>query len=120
MKSPYTKEELKKQFEGILEYDFRTDAKNATITQIYRALSGIVVNHLKEKRHDSMLESNSRGRKQVYYLSMEFLMGRSLKTSLYNLGMQDEAEQALADLGIKLDRVYEEEPDAGLGNGGLG
>ncbi|MDE6032071.1 MAG: glycogen/starch/alpha-glucan phosphorylase, partial [Oscillospiraceae bacterium] len=120
MKSPFTKEELKKQMDGILEYDFRTDAKNASIAQIYRALSKIVVNYLKEKRHDAMRENNSRGRKQVYYLSMEFLMGRSLKTSLYNLGMQDEVEQALGDMGIKLDRVYEEEPDAGLGNGGLG
>ncbi|MDY4588747.1 MAG: glycogen/starch/alpha-glucan phosphorylase [Oscillospiraceae bacterium] len=120
MKSPFTKEELRRQLDGILEFDFRTDAQNATITQVYRALSSIVVNHLKEKRHDFMRECNSKGRKQVYYLSMEFLMGRSLKTSLYNLGMQDVAEEALKDMGIKIDSVYDEEPDAGLGNGGLG
>ncbi len=120
MKSPFTKDELKKQLEGILEYDFRTDAKKATYAQIYRAMSSVVVNYLKEKRHDFMHENNMHGRKQVYYLSMEFLMGRSLKTSLYNLGMQDEAEAALKDMGIKIDQVYEEEPDAGLGNGGLG
>ena len=70
MKSPYTREELKKKLEDILEYDFRTDAKNATITQVYRALSSIVVDYLKEKRHDFMHECNSQGRKQVYYLSM--------------------------------------------------
>ena len=120
MNSPFTKEELTRQLEGILEFDFRTDSKNATITQVYRALSSIVVNHLKEKRHDFMRDNNSKGRKQVYYLSMEFLMGRSLKTSLYNLGMQDVAEEALKDMGIKIDSVYDEEPDAGLGNGGLG
>ena len=120
MKSPYTREELKKKLIDILEYDFRTDAKNATITQVYRALSSIVVDYLKEKRHDFMHACNSEGRKQVYYLSMEFLMGRSLKTSLYNLGLQDEAEAALKDIGVKIDMVYEEEPDAGLGNGGLG
>ncbi len=120
MKSPMTKEELLKQLTAILEYDYRTDAKEANVTQIYRALSTIVVNFMKEKRHNFMHENNSKGRKQVYYLSMEFLMGRSLKTSLYNLGMQNEAKAALEELGVKIDRVYEEEPDAGLGNGGLG
>ena len=120
MNSPFTKDELKRQLDGILEFDFRTDAQNATITQVYRALSSVVVNYLKEKRHNFMHDCNSKGRKQVYYLSMEFLMGRSLKTSLYNLGMQDVAEEALNDMGIKIDSVYDEEPDAGLGNGGLG
>ncbi len=120
MNSPFTKEELKRQLAGILEFDFRTDSKNATDAQIYRALSSIVVNYLKEKRHNFMREVNSQGKKQVYYLSMEFLMGRSLKTSLYNLGMEKEAAVALADWGIKLDRIFDEEPDAGLGNGGLG
>lgn len=120
MTSPFTKEELKRQLNGILEFDFRTDAQNATITQVYRALSSVVVNHLKAKRHDFMHDCNSKGRKQIYYLSMEFLMGRSLKTNLYNLGMQDVAEEALKDMGIKIDSVYDEEPDAGLGNGGLG
>ena len=120
MKSPFTSDELKKQLETILEYDFRIDAKDATVTQVYRALSSIVVNYLKEKRSEFMRDCNSKGRKQVYYLSMEFLMGRSLKTSLYNLGMQDEAKKALDEIGVKIDQVYEEEPDAGLGNGGLG
>ncbi len=120
MKAPFTKEELKKQLEAVLEYDFRTDYKNATDTQLYRALSSIVVNYLKEKRHNFMRQVNSQGKKQVYYLSMEFLMGRSLKTSLYNLGMNEVAEEVLKDWNIKIGRLYEEEPDAGLGNGGLG
>ena len=67
-----------------------------------------------------MTDCNSKGRKQVYYLSMEFLMGRSLKTNLYNLGMQDEVAKALKKLDVKIEHIYEEEPDAGLGNGGLG
>ena len=120
MRSPISKEELLKQLKTILEYDFRTNPKDASVTQIYRALSTIVVNYMKEKRHNFMHDCNSKGRKQVYYLSMEFLMGRSLKTSLYNLGLQDEAAKALEEIGVKIDRVYEEEPDAGLGNGGLG
>ena len=60
------------------------------------------------------------GGKQVYYLSMEFLMGRSLKTSLYNLGIADEVKKLLKEHDINLDKIYEYEPDAGLGNGGLG
>ena len=60
------------------------------------------------------------GSKQVYYLCMEFLMGRSLKMSLFNLGLNDAAQKALAEADISLDSIYEEEPDAGLGNGGLG
>ena len=120
MVSPMSKDELVKRLSTILEYDYRTSAKDANVTQIYRALSTIVVNYLKEKRHDFMHDCNSKGRKQVYYLSMEFLMGRSLKTSLYNLGMQDEAAAALKEIGVDINMVYEEEPDAGLGNGGLG
>ncbi|MDE6731617.1 MAG: glycogen/starch/alpha-glucan phosphorylase [Oscillospiraceae bacterium] len=120
MTSPISKDELLKQLKNILTYDYQTDTKNATVTQIYRALSTIVVNYMKEKRHKFMHDCNSKGRKQVYYLSMEFLMGRSLKTSLYNLGMQDAAAKALEEIGVRIDRVYEEEPDAGLGNGGLG
>ncbi|MGN0682985.1 MAG: glycogen/starch/alpha-glucan phosphorylase, partial [Oscillospiraceae bacterium] len=120
MKSPISKDELLKQLSTILEYDYRTTLKDANVTQIYRALSSIVVNYMKEKRHQFMRECNSKGRKQVYYLSMEFLMGRSLKTSLYNLGMQDEVAAALEEIGVKVDKIYDEEPDAGLGNGGLG
>ena len=58
--------------------------------------------------------------KQVYYLCMEFLMGRSLKNSLFNLGLTEPVKEALAGFGVKLDKIYEMEPDAGLGNGGLG
>ncbi len=121
MQSPYTADELARQLKGILEFDFRTSPEEATNTQIYKALSKIVVNYLKEKRHMFMTKNNSQGKKQVYYISMEFLMGRSLKTSLFNLGMNEEAEKALKNaFDVKIDNIYEEEPDAGLGNGGLG
>ena len=121
MQSPYTADELARQLKGILEFDFRTSPEEATTTQIYKALSKIVVNYLKEKRHMFMTKNNSQGKKQVYYISMEFLMGRSLKTSLFNLGMNEEAEKALKNaFDVKIDNIYEEEPDAGLGNGGLG
>ena len=58
--------------------------------------------------------------KVVYYLSLEYLLGRLLEDGLINLGIRDEMAAALAGLGIELDSVLEQEPDAGLGNGGLG
>ncbi len=120
MTSPFTESEISRRLSEVLEYDFRVSPAEATHTQIYKALSKIVVNYLKEKRSMFMTDCNSKGRKQVYYLSMEFLMGRSLKTNLYNLGMQDEVAKALKKLDVKIEHIYEEEPDAGLGNGGLG
>ena len=120
MTSPFTENEITRKLTEVLEYDFRVSPAEANHTQIYKALSKIVVNYLKEKRSMFMTDCNSKGRKQVYYLSMEFLMGRSLKTNLYNLGMQDEVAKALKKLDVKIEHIYEEEPDAGLGNGGLG
>ena len=58
--------------------------------------------------------------KRIYYMSMEFLVGRSLKNNLYNLGMEAEMKEAVKELGFDLETIYEMEPDAGLGNGGLG
>ncbi|MBQ9869633.1 MAG: glycogen/starch/alpha-glucan phosphorylase [Ruminococcus sp.] len=115
-----TKAELKKKFVSILHDDFQTTPDEASDQQIYEALTKIVVNILKTKRRLFTVKHNSEGKKKVYYLSMEFLMGRSLKTSIYNLGMQDQTIAMLKDLGISINGVYEREPDAGLGNGGLG
>lgn len=58
--------------------------------------------------------------KHVYYMSMEFLLGRSLKNHIYNMGIQDKVVSAVKELGFDIDDIYEIEPDAGLGNGGLG
>lgn len=115
-----TSAQLKKMLIEVLENDFRITPDMASDTQIYKALSLIIVDHLKEKRSKFMIKTNSQGRKQVYYLSMEFLMGRSLKTSLHNLGISEITEEMLSEFGIKLESICENEPDAGLGNGGLG
>lgn len=56
----------------------------------------------------------------MYYLCMEFLVGRSLKNHLYNLGLTDVFREALQEISVDLEELYEQEPDAGLGNGGLG
>ena len=115
-----TKEELKKQFIDVLHDDYQTTPDEADDKQVYEALSKIVVGILKAKRRKFTVKTQSEGKKKVYYLSMEFLMGRSLKTSLYNLEMNVQARDMLKELGISINGIYEQEPDAGLGNGGLG
>ena len=115
-----SKEELKKQFIEVLHNDFQTTPDEADDKQVYEALSKIVVGILKKKRRKFTVNTQSAGKKKVYYLSMEFLMGRSLKTSLYNLEMNVQARDMLKELGISINGIYEQEPDAGLGNGGLG
>ncbi|MBQ8395580.1 MAG: glycogen/starch/alpha-glucan phosphorylase, partial [Oscillospiraceae bacterium] len=116
----YTKEELKSRIVAALEKIYDVSPENASDKQFYEALSSVIVEDLKDKRRKYITKVHSGGKKQVYYISMEFLMGRSMKTSLYNLGMVTAAEAALKDLGVSISRVYEQEPDAGLGNGGLG
>lgn len=115
-----SKAELKKQFVDILHNDFQTTPDDASDQQVYEALTKIVVGILKAKRRHFTVKTHSAGNKKVYYLSMEFLMGRSLKTSLYNLEMINETVEMLKDFGISINGIYECEPDAGLGNGGLG
>ena len=113
-------QELKEKLLDVLHNDFQTTPEDASDQQVYEALSKIVVGILKAKRRKFTVKTQSEGKKKVYYLSMEFLMGRSLKTSLYNLEMQKQATKVLKDMGISINGTYECEPDAGLGNGGLG
>lgn len=113
-------QELKEKLLDVLHNDFQTTPEDASDQQVYEALSKIVVGILKAKRRKFTVKTQSEGKKKVYYLSMEFLMGRSLKTSLYNLEMQKQATKVLKDMGISINDIYECEPDAGLGNGGLG
>lgn len=111
---------IKENFLNKLELQFNVEPSQASDKQIYQALSAIIVEELKKKRQKFINKVHSDGKKQVYYLSMEFLMGRSLKTSLYNLEIVKDVEKMLKEYDIRLDDIYEYEPDAGLGNGGLG
>lgn len=115
-----TTAELKEQFVDVLQNDFQVSPADASDKQVFEALTKIVVGILKAKRRHFTHKTNSLGNKKVYYLSMEFLMGRSLKTSIYNLEMVKETTEMLKDFGISINSIYEQEPDAGLGNGGLG
>lgn len=116
----YTKEELKEELKRVLYNKFDVKPEAASDAQFYEALATIVVSIMAEKRRHFTNHVHSVGQKQVYYISMEFLMGRSLKTNLFNLGLSNIAENVLKDFGVKINSLYECEPDAGLGNGGLG
>ncbi len=94
--------------------------KNAAKPQVYRAVCGVVKDILQQKRSSFQDACNKDGAKQVYYFSVEFLVGRSLRNNLFNLKMEKLFKDALKDINIDLNDLYELEPDAGLGNGGLG
>ena len=111
---------IKADFLEKLKTQYNVAPEEASDKQVYQVLSGIIVEILKKKRQSFVNHTNSVGGKQIYYLSMEFLMGRSLKTSIYNLELADDISAMLKEYGINLDKIYDNEPDAGLGNGGLG
>ncbi|MBR0510593.1 MAG: glycogen/starch/alpha-glucan phosphorylase [Clostridia bacterium] len=115
-----TKAQIKAVLETKLLHSFGVTASSATYEQFYRALAMILTEMMAQKRSDFNVRADASDTKRVYYLSMEFLMGRSLKNSLFNLNLTKTVESALKDYGVSLEKLYDCEPDAGLGNGGLG
>ena len=111
---------IKENIETKLSRYFGCTAAEASADQMYKAVSMTVRDILTEKRGEFKKEVNKVGAKRVYYMCMEFLLGRSLKTNVCNLGLDKEYGAALKKLGFDLNDLYECEPDAGLGNGGLG
>jgi starch phosphorylase len=95
--------------------DGRSDPLDA-----YRALALALRDRLVERRRETAAAVEAADARQAYYLSLEFLMGRTLNNVLLNLGFAESAEGALRDLGVALEMLIDAEPDAGLGNGGLG
>ena len=116
----YTKKEFDKLLRSALKSESSTELSEASLEQVYRAMAMVIRQIMSDNHKIFLSRTLGAGNKQVYYLCMEFLMGRSLKTSLFNLGLNEVAADVLKDAGISLDSVYEQEPDAGLGNGGLG
>ena len=120
MNNNITKKALEELIRAKLSHLFGVEPEDATNDQFYRVLSIISRDMVRDIRRDFNAESKEAGQKKVYYLCMEFLMGRSLKNTLYNLNMTETARKVLDGFGVKLDKLYDCEPDAGLGNGGLG
>ena len=106
-----------KELDEMLLVRYGCSMETASPQQVYRALC-YVVNGMLASRSAEFYKKNQG--KQVYYMSMEFLVGTSLRNNLYNLGLEDVFTKALAKCGVDIHDLYEMEPDAGLGNGGLG
>ena len=115
-----TEKEVQLLIQGKLSRYFGVSPKEASKDHIYKAVVMSVRDILLEKRQQFHKVMKSKKGKRVYYLCMEFLLGRSLKNNIYNLNLGDAYEKALKNFGVTLDELYEQEPDAGLGNGGLG
>ena len=120
MKYTLSKEQANKLMTAKLSHFFGVTPQEASYEQFYKAIAMIVRDMMSDGRTEFEEKADQGSAKHVYYLCMEFLMGRSLKNNLYNLGLTDVFSRVLADYDIKMDNLYESEPDAGLGNGGLG
>ncbi len=118
--SKLTGQEAQQLISGKLSRYFGVIPAEASREQLYKAVVMSVRDIMLEKRQKFHLKMKAAKAKRVYYLCMEFLMGRSLKNSIYNLGIKRAVEEALKPYKVTLEELYEEEPDAGLGNGGLG
>ncbi len=99
---------------------YGTELSGATEKQVYRALCTVVREFLADKNRIFDRRNTEEKRKEVYYMSMEFLVGTSLRNNLFNMGIEKDYREALAAAGFDIDAIYAMEPDAGLGNGGLG
>lgn len=111
---------MREEVELKLQRMFGRTLKTATGAQLYKAMATLLRDRVMEKwAYSKEMEYEVNGR-QMYYLSMEFLMGRLFGNNLMNLGLDQQVAQVCKELKIDLDKVRDSEPDAGLGNGGLG
>ncbi|MEG1886795.1 MAG: glycogen/starch/alpha-glucan phosphorylase [Oscillospiraceae bacterium] len=115
-----TVEKAAKLIDAKLKHNFGVTPLQASDDFFYKACVLAILDIMREQKLAFRAKSETLEAKTVYYLSMEFLMGRSLKNNLYNLELTGTFRDALERFGVKLDNLYELEPDAGLGNGGLG
>lgn len=111
---------LKKSFLHHMEYSLGKDRYSATPQDSYSSLSLTTRDRLIERWITTQQTYHKKHAKRVYYLSLEFLIGRTLGNSLINLGLYKEADKAMTELSYSLEELREKEWDAGLGNGGLG
>ena len=103
-----------------LSHNFGVTPEKASDEIFYKACALVLIDIMGERRSEFKKETDKTNSKRVYYLSMEFLMGRSFKSTLFNLDLTNEFKKALGKHNVKLENLFELEPDAGLGNGGLG
>ncbi|MCS7204986.1 MAG: glycogen/starch/alpha-glucan phosphorylase [Leptospiraceae bacterium] len=119
-KTKIDKESFTKHLVHHLEYTVGKYVYNTHEKDIFLALAYTIRDYLIDRWNEISEIYKKQKAKKVYYLSMEFLMGKMLKANLINLGLYDLAKEISRELGFDLEKIFEEEPDAGLGNGGLG
>jgi starch phosphorylase len=112
--------EFKQNILAKLKYAVGKDPGNAFDHDWFEAIALAARDHVIDRWEEASAQLDRRGQKRIYYLSLEFLIGRLLIDNLSNLGLLDVARQALAELNVDLERIRQIEPDAALGNGGLG
>ncbi len=119
-----SEERVMSQFEtnvrGTLWKKYGVEYDKASKAQLYYAISEVVFDILKEKYQNFKNDAAKQSAKKVCYLSMEFLVGKSLRNNLYNIGIIGDAEEFMKKCSFSPEEIYEVEDDAGLGNGGLG
>ncbi len=115
-----TAEQLTERITQKLSHNFGVTPSQASDDFFYKAAALVMLDIMREDKQKFRDLTEKKQSKTVYYLSMEFLMGRSFKNTVFNLGIEKEMTKAMKTLGTKLENLYELEPDAGLGNGGLG
>ncbi|OCX62271.1 glycogen phosphorylase [Thioclava sp. SK-1] len=119
MQAP-SREDFRNEILKHLQYSMAKDPAHASIYDWRMALSHALRDRIVDPWFAATRQTYDQKRKRVYYLSMEFLIGRIMEDAAINLGLRDLCQEALEDLGVDYDAVVENEPDAALGNGGLG
>ena len=114
------KEKFKKEVEDYVKVLFRKSIKEANDQQLFQAVSYAVKDFIVDQWMATQKEYEEKDVKSVYYLSMEFLTGRALGNIIINLKGNQAIKEAIEELGMDLDVIEDQEPDAALGNGGLG
>ena len=114
------KEQLAADFKRNYSHRLGRDENCTSPHYAYEALALAISDRLMERWKKTYNAYKDQDCKKAYYLSMEFLMGRTLSNAMLNLGINDAVESAMYDLGLELEELIDSEPDAGLGNGGLG
>ena len=116
----YTKADLKELITEKLRRNFGRDISEANEQHMFQACAMVIRDIMSEMGVATKARNEQNDVREVHYLSLEFLMGRSLEKNAFNLGVLPQLKQAIEDLGFKAADLFEMEPDAGLGNGGLG
>ena len=119
-KDTFDKEKFKKELESNVRMLFRRNLDEATPQQIYQAVAYSVKDDIIDNWIETHKAYEKQDKKMVYYMSMEFLMGRALGNNMINLLCYDDVRETLEELGLDLNLIEDQEPDAALGNGGLG